>query len=191
MMRIITGRARGTHLVTLAGEATRPTSERAKEAIFSALQFDLAGRVVLDLFAGSGQMGLEAVSRGAKSAVLADASEDAVRIIRANVAKTRLEAECRVVRSDYAELLKRGGASLPEQYDLVILDPPYAMGAIPYALSLLVSCHRLAPGALIVCESATEDVFGQDDALAACFQIRKKARYGVAHVTVLEWVGEA
>ena len=82
MMRIITGAARGTQLVTLEGEATRPTAERVKEAVFSAIQFDVAEARFLDLFAGSGQMGLEAVSRGASLAVLADASADAIAIIK-------------------------------------------------------------------------------------------------------------
>ena len=90
MMRIITGRARGVRLNTLPGEGTRPTSERAKEAVFSMLQFDLQGQAVLDLFAGSGQMALEAISRGASHAVLSDASSAAVGVIRANAEKTRL-----------------------------------------------------------------------------------------------------
>jgi len=119
MMRIITGRARGTHLYTLEGEATRPTSERAKEAVFSILQFEIRERAVLDLFAGSGQMALEAVSRGAKSAVLVDASPKAVDIIKKNVAKTHFEAECRVVCADYADYLTR----CREKFDQVMLSP--------------------------------------------------------------------
>ena len=106
MMRIITGRARGTHLYTLEGDATRPTSERAKEAVFSMLQFELAGRAVLDLFAGSGQMALEAVSRGAERAVLVDASPKAVEIIKKNVQKTHFEAECTVLCADYTDVLR-------------------------------------------------------------------------------------
>ena len=84
-MRIITGKARGIKLVTLEGENTRPTSERAKEAVFSMIQFDLEGREVLDLFAGSGQMGLEAVSRGAASATFVDKSRDAAAVISKNI----------------------------------------------------------------------------------------------------------
>ena len=183
MMRIITGRARGTQLYTLEGEATRPTSERAKEAVFSALQFELRGRRVLDLFAGSGQMALEAVSRGAESAVLVDASPKAVEVIKKNVVKTHFEAECRVLCADYAEAVRR----LDGQFDLVVLDPPYALRLIAPALRALVAADRLDGGALIICESGEEDIWGGDVALAARFSIRKKARYGAAQVTVLEY----
>ncbi|MGN1048588.1 MAG: RsmD family RNA methyltransferase, partial [Eubacteriales bacterium] len=91
MMRIITGSAKGVRLATLDGENTRPTTERAKEAVFSMLQFDIEGRRVLDLFAGSGQMGLEALSRGAASAVMVDHAKAAVEIIHKNIEKTKLE----------------------------------------------------------------------------------------------------
>ena len=106
MMRIITGRARGSRLETLAGEQTRPTSERAKEAIFSTLQFEIMGKRVLDLFAGSGQMGLEAVSRGAERAVLCDASREAVAVIQKNTIKTRLAPMCDVICSDWESFLR-------------------------------------------------------------------------------------
>ena len=124
MMRIITGRARGTHLYTLEGETTRPTSERAKEAVFSMLQFELRDRAVLDLFAGSGQMGLEAISRGASSAVLVDASPKAIDIIKKNVVKTHFEQECTVLCADYADVLRAHHAGMPERFGLVVLDPP-------------------------------------------------------------------
>ena len=184
MMRIITGRARGTHLLTLEGEATRPTSERAKEAVFSMLQFELAGRRVLDLFAGSGQMALEAVSRGAKEAVLVDASPRAVDIIKKNVAKTHFEAECQVVCARHTDFLQRGTR---ERFDLVVLDPPYADRLIPDTLRALIKGAFLSEGAIVVCESAQEDVFGGDDATAACFAVRKAAKYGVAYVTILAY----
>ena len=87
-MRIITGTAKGKRLKTLEGDATRPTSERMKEAIFSAIQFDLEERTVLDLFAGCGQLGLEALSRGAKSAMFVDASNDAITVIKQNAVAT-------------------------------------------------------------------------------------------------------
>ena len=88
MMRIITGKAKGIRLKTLEGEATRPTSERAKEAVFSMIQFEIEGRTVLDLFGGSGQLALEALSRGASSAIVSDASKAAVDVIRKNAEKT-------------------------------------------------------------------------------------------------------
>ena len=100
MMRIISGTARGIRLKTLEGDATRPTAERTKEAVFSMLQGDIEGRDVLDLFAGSGQMGLEAISRGAASAVLIDKSLDAVKIIKENAIKTRLESKCDIRKDE-------------------------------------------------------------------------------------------
>lgn len=186
MMRIITGRARGTHLNTLEGEATRPTSERAKEAVFSMLQFELRERAVLDLFAGSGQMALEAISRGAKSAVLVDASPKAIDVIQKNVAKTHFEAECRVVCADYADYLMR----CRETFDLVILDPPYAKRLVRPVLVTMLERGLLNDGATVVCESAEEDVFAGDEALASQFEIRRRAKYGVAYVTVLRYAKE-
>ena len=99
-MRIITGKARGMKLFTLEGDTTRPTGERAKEALFSMLHFDLEGREVLDLFGGSGQLALEAVSRGSAHATIVDESKAAIEIINRNVQKTKMEADCTVVRSD-------------------------------------------------------------------------------------------
>jgi 16S rRNA (guanine(966)-N(2))-methyltransferase RsmD len=183
MMRIITGRARGTHLYTLEGDATRPTSERAKEAVFSMLQFEVRDKHVLDLFAGSGQMALEAISRGARSAVLVDASPRAVDIIKKNVQKTHFEAECRVLCADYADYLK----SCRETFDLVILDPPYAKRLVCPVLTVMLERGLLNEGATIVCESAEEDVFADHEALSGQFEIRRRAKYGAAYITVLRY----
>ena len=122
-MRIITGSARGAKLVTLEGLETRPTAERTKEAVFSILRFDIEGRKVLDMFSGSGQMALEAVSRGAESAVMLDKSRDAVNIINKNAEKTRLADKCKIYCSDCFDYLKRNKG---EKFDLVFLDPPYS-----------------------------------------------------------------
>lgn len=190
MMRIITGKARGTHLLTLEGNETRPTTERAKEAIFSILYTEVEGRYVLDLFAGSGQLGLEAVSRGARHATLVDASRQAVSIIEKNVKKTHFEGDCTVICADVDGFLRSDRA----QYDLVFLDPPYASKLTARALSLLVSCGRLAPGAVVVAETGEErDVFGEDAetaaSLAAAFRVTKRVRYGKACVTFLCYPG--
>jgi 16S rRNA (guanine(966)-N(2))-methyltransferase RsmD len=185
MMRIITGRARGTHLYTLEGETTRPTSERAKEAVFSMLQFELRDRVVLDLFAGSGQMGLEAISRGASRAVLVDASPKAVDIIKKNVQKTHFEKECTVLCTDYADALRSHRVGMPERFGLVVLDPPYAKRLVCPALELLIKGGWLEDGAFVVCESAEENIFEANEALAKHFEVRRHAKYGVAYVTVL------
>ena len=183
MMRIITGRARGIKLNTLEGENTRPTSERAKEAIFSMIQFDIEGREVLDLFAGSGQMGLEAVSRGAISATFIDKSKDAAAVISKNIEKTRLSASCRLFNTDVNEFIRitRG----KKKYDVVFIDPPYALRAVAPTLKALLDGDMLKPTSIIVCESEEENVFESDVALADRFEIIKRAKYGVAHITIV------
>ena len=108
-MRIITGSARGINLKTLEGEDTRPTPERVKEAVFSSIQFDIAGKTVLDLFAGSGQMGLEALSRGAEKATLVDASRDAANIITENAKKAKLYPKTNVLCMDWKAYIRAAG----------------------------------------------------------------------------------
>lgn len=184
MMRIITGRARGTKLYTLEGENTRPTAERTKEAVFSMIQFDIEGRNVLDLFAGSGQLGLEAVSRGAAHADLVDKSKAAIEVIRRNMVKTKLALDCSAFCADFSDFLR--GHRGRGQYDLVFLDPPYDARVIPEALKNLLRYDLLKPVFTIVCESRdADDVFGGDKALMAHFSVKKQAKYGVAFVTIL------
>ncbi len=183
MMRIITGTARGTRLATLEGETTRPTSERAKEAVFSVLAFEIADAAVLDLFAGSGQMALEALSRGAKEAVMCDASRDAIRIIRQNAEKTHLADSCEILQGDALALLSRMKG---KRFDLVFLDPPYALGLVPKSLSALLANGLLSSECKIVCETANEaDVFANNAALTDAFSVVRATRYGAAYVTIL------
>ena len=151
MMRIITGTARGIKLTTLEGDTTRPTAERVKEAVFSMIQFEIEGRMVLDLFAGSGQLALEALSRGAAKATVIDASREAVNVIMDNAKKTRLFDRCRISCADYASFIR--GAQGREKYDIVFLDPPYGAGLMPEALRKLDRGELYAPGAVIVCET--------------------------------------
>lgn len=185
MMRIITGKARGTKLQTLAGEATRPTAERTKEAIFSMINFDIAGARVLDLFAGSGQLGLEALSRGAKYAVFNDSSREAAAIIRANAEKTRLIDSCEILSTDWQPVLRRFAGR--ERFELSFLDPPYAGVFLPKVLAKMVEWDLLTDGAVIVCESADEgDVFDGNEELKNQFNVRRVVRYGAACVTILE-----
>ena len=150
-MRVITGTARGMALKAPKGMDTRPTMDQVKEGIFSAIQFEVEGRRVLDLFAGSGQMGIEALSRGAKFSVFVDMREDACRVVRENLAKTRLEEASRVVRSDYLSYLK----SCRETFDLVFLDPPYGKYILLDAIPL--SAKALEKGGVIVCEHDASD----------------------------------
>ena len=182
-MRIITGKAKGVRLKTLEGDTTRPTAERVKEAVFSMIQFDLEERSVLDLFAGSGQMALEALSRGASEATLVDKSAEAVAIIKENAAKTKLSDKCTVYRSDYLDFIRRFSG---KQYDIVILDPPYALKMYAPALRALVKADMLKPTTLIICESGEEQVFDGDSELAALFTVEKQTRYSKTFITVFK-----
>ena len=131
-MRVITGSARGRRLSTLPGTDTvRPTSEKVKEAIFSAIQFDIEGRRVLDLFAGSGQLGIEALSRGAVSAVFTDISPSSLEVVSKNLSATGLGAQAEVIRSDYSSFLARS----KKTFDIAFLDPPYKSGVLIDALN--------------------------------------------------------
>ena len=183
MMHIITGSARGVKRETLKGEQTRPTSERAKEAIFSMLQFGLEGRRVLDLFAGSGQMGLEALSRGAASAVLTDKSKEAAAIIAKNAQKTKLADRTKILSVDATTYLAR---CTDGPFHLVFLDPPYAAGLLPPVLRALLDKKLLTPGATVVAECGDPAaLFGGDTALAAGYAVEKEKRYGAAYVYFL------
>ncbi len=182
-MHIITGSARGVRLDTLPGDRTRPTSERAKEAIFSMLQFDLQQRRVLDLFAGSGQMGLEALSRGAAHATLVDDHDKAVAILRKNAEKTRLSQKTEIVRSDALSFL---GAYHGLPYHLIFLDPPYAKGLLAQALRSIAERALATPGATIVAECGDpNELFEGDASLAERYEVIKTKKYGVAHVFFL------
>ena len=184
MMRIITGRARGAKLAAPKGETTRPTAERTKEAIFSILQFEIEGREVLDLFAGSGQMGLEALSRGAAHAVLCDRSREAADVIRANALKTRLAPQCDILCADYAAALQTMRHN--RAFDLVFLDPPYAAGLMGDVLNRLVRAQLLRDGATVVCETGDPSLV-RDAVNSAFFSIEREAKYGIAHVTILKY----
>ena len=183
-MRIITGRARGIKLNTLEGDNTRPTSERAKEAVFSMIQFDIEGREVLDLFAGSGQMGLEAVSRGAESATFVDKSRDAAKIISQNIEKTKLSPYCQLFNSDVKDFLRVMKGK--KRYDVVFIDPPYALRAVVPTLKALLEGEMLKSSSIIVCESEEADIFESDAAFGEKFEIIKRAKYGMAHITIVK-----
>ena len=147
-MRVITGKARGVQLKTPDGMLTRPTTDRVKEALFSIIQFDIPTSRVLDLFGGTGQLGIEALSRGAKSAVFVDHQENACKLIRENLRRTRLEADGKVVRTDYLDYLRR----CREQFDIVFLDPPYAEVFLENALKCITEIDILQSGGIIVAE---------------------------------------
>ena len=147
-MRVITGKARGVQLKTPEGMLTRPTTDRVKEALFSIINFEIPGARVLDLFGGTGQLGIEALSRGARSAVFVDAREDACKLIRENLKRTKLEQDARVVCSDYLDYLGR----CREQFDIVFLDPPYAEVFLENALNRITEIDILQSNGIIVTE---------------------------------------
>ena len=144
-MRVIAGKARGVTLKTPDGLVTRPTSDRVKEALFSIIQFDLPGAQVLDLFGGTGQLGIEALSRGAKRAVFVDAGEPACKLIRENLKRTKMEQEAQIVRSDYLAYLQR----CKQQFNIIFLDPPYAEVFLENALKKITEIDILQSGGII------------------------------------------
>ena len=175
-MRIITGSARGRRLLTLEGEDVRPTTERVKEALFSILQFQIEGRRVLDLFAGSGQLGLEALSRGAERAVFVDSARAAVACVRRNVETLRMDGRCQVLACDWraaAQRLAGGG------FDLVFIDPPYRMENTGEMCAALLDAGALAAACLLVVEhrrGRLPDVDGR-------FETLQTRRYGDTEIT--------
>ena len=147
-MRVITGKARGVVLKTPDGMATRPTTDRVKEALFNIIQFEIPTARVLDLFGGTGQLGIEALSREAKSAVFVDEREDACRLIRENLKRTKLAEFARVIRSDYMAYLR----SCKDKFDIVLLDPPYAEVFLENSLKMITEIDILQSGGIIVAE---------------------------------------
>ena len=147
-MRVIAGKEKGIILKTPEGMQTRPTTDRVKEALFSIIQFELPGAKVLDLFGGTGQLGIEALSRGAASAVFVDAREDACRLIRENLKRAHMENVARVVRSDYLDYLKR----CKDKFQIVLLDPPYAEVFLENALKMITEIDILESGGIIIAE---------------------------------------
>ncbi|MEE0252379.1 MAG: 16S rRNA (guanine(966)-N(2))-methyltransferase RsmD [Acutalibacteraceae bacterium] len=176
-MRIITGSARGAKLSTLEGEDVRPTTDRVKQALFNIVQFQIEGRNVLDLFAGSGQLGLEAASRGAKCVVLVDSAQDAIDVISANVHHTNLTSKVKVVHADYASYLMKQDML----FDLAFLDPPYHKGILEKALPL--TAKVMNEGGIIVCEYAAGEPIPEE---AGDFVKRRTYQYGKIMLTVYE-----
>lgn len=174
-MRVITGTARGRRLETLSGEDVRPTAERVKEAVFSIIQFDIEGRRFLDLFAGSGQMGIEALSRGAQSAVFTDSAQTSVDIIKKNLSATELMDRARVARTDYASFLKHTS----DKFDIAFLDPPYRLGILPDALEM--TAQVMSDAGIIICEHPTDIKLAEK---VGCFSLQKTYRYGKINISI-------
>ncbi len=176
-MRVITGTARGRRLKELEGEETRPTTDRVKEGLFSVLQFDIEGRRVLDLFAGTGQLGIECLSRGAEHCVFVEARRDAVGLIRENLKLCGLSDRAQVVSGEAMSYLD----GVREPFDLIFLDPPYASGLLEKAIAHIARFDILAPHGIIAAEHPGDKVL---PALAPPYRLHRTYRYGKIAVSV-------
>ena len=175
MVRIITGTKKGKKLLTPEGEATRPTSERIKGAMFSSIQFDIENRRVLDLFAGSGQLGFEALSRGAESVTFVESDRDTMEIIKRNAKALDFFDVCKFQVADYRNYIRK--ASGRDRFDLVFIDPPYSMECCLESVKRLADAELIIPGAIIVLESGTETIDTASEELSD-FEIVKSTSYG-------------
>lgn len=176
-MRVITGTARGRKLGELEGMETRPTYDRVKEGIFNIIQFDIEGRRVLDLFGGTGQLGIECLSRGAERCVFVDQRRDAVRLIGENLRATGLEQGAAVHMGDAISYL----STTREKFHLIFLDPPYDSGLLEAALKKIVSIDILTENGIIVCESRYEHPMPE---VHPPFVKGKEYKYGKIKVTI-------
>ena len=176
-MRVITGSARGKRLKELPGLDTRPTTDRVKEGLFNAIQFDIEGRRVLDLFAGTGQLGIEALSRGAAFCDFVDAAPAAMKVVRENVRACGLADRAAFHQKDYTAFLTGAGG----KYGLIFLDPPYASGALERALERIAEIDIVAGNGIIVCESPAERLLPE---LPAPYEKGRDYRYGKIKLTL-------
>ena len=156
-MRVITGTARGTNLKPPVGLNTRPTSDRVKEALFNIIQYEIAGQV-LDLFAGTGQLGIEALSRGAERAVFVDQREDAIALVRENLRRTHFLDRAEIFRGDYLSYLDR----CRNRFRLIFLDPPYAEKSLENAIKCIYEIDILADGGIIITERPRGKLLNED-----------------------------
>ena len=176
-MRVITGTARGRRLKELPGRETRPTTDKVKESIFNIIQFDIEGRNTLDLFAGTGQLGIEALSRGAARCAFVDARREAAALVRENLAHCGLADRARVVQGDALAFL----TDCREKFGLVFLDPPYASGLLEQSLELLAEIDIVAGNGIIVCESGAEASLPE---LSDPYEKGREYRYGKIKLTL-------
>lgn len=180
-MRVITGSARGTRLEAPEGMDVRPTTDKVKESIFDIIQFDIPDTQVLDLFAGSGQLGIEALSRGAKHATFVDNSERSLKFVRNNLKKTRFSDRAVVRRSEACQFL----GMTRDTFDIALLDPPYRKQILNTVLPLLDP--KMSENGIIVCETASEEVLPTE---LERFSLAKEYRYGKIKLTVYRRKGE-
>lgn len=174
-MRVISGSARGRRLEALEGNDVRPTTDKVKESIFNIIQFGIEGRRFLDLFAGSGQMGIEAISRGAKQAVFIEQSRKALSVLKKNIASVRFEEESKVINTDAKAFLSTNR----EKFDIAFLDPPYNKGILQDVLPLVA--ENMNKGGLIICESPLKEELSEK---IGEFSLDRSYHYGKIKISV-------
>lgn len=177
-MRVISGTARGKRLETVEGMDTRPTTDRVKESVFNIIQMRVHGARVLDLFAGSGQMGIEALSRGAQFAVFADQAPKAQAVIRKNLAAARVQDRAQLLSCAFSAALKRIQG---QKFDLIYLDPPYGGTILNQALREIESFDILQTDGIIICESYCDDRIECPER----FEVLKQYKYGTIRLTTM------
>ncbi len=173
-MRVITGIARGRRLETLEGEDVRPTTDRIKEAVFSIIQFETEGRAFLDLFAGSGQMGIEALSRGAKTAYFVDNSRKSVETVKKNLKTVKLESDAKVFQMDFHSFLSMNS----KRFDIAFIDPPYKTGVLQEALNIIPESMN-ETGIIIAENPLDEEILSN----YGDFVLDRQYRYGKIKIT--------
>ena len=181
-MRIISGSARGTKLYTLEGQATRPTLDRVKESLFNIIQNQIQDSIFLDLFSGSGAIGLEAASRGAKKTILCDKSKDAITVIKKNIEKTHLSEKVELYNLDYELLLK---TKIKEKIDIVYIDPPYDSDFVIKSLKNIIDKELVKDDSTIIIETDDEQRI-LDDLKEMKVEITDKRKYGRAILIFLK-----
>lgn len=175
MMRVITGSARGRKLETLYGEEiTRPTTESVKEALFSMIQFEIEDKKVLDLFAGSGQLGIEALSRGARHCTFIENNRDALGVVEKNVSVCGFSDKANIIFADAESFLRR-----KENFDIAFLDPPYKMGLVEKCLPMLLKL--MSADGLVICETSSDEIL--PEAVNGWYADRNR-RYGKTRLTL-------
>ena len=183
-MRIISGKARGTKLYTLEGTATRPTLDRVKESLFNIIQNDIEDSTVLDLFSGSGAIGLEFLSRGAKRAVLCDSSKDAIKIIKQNVQKTHFEEKVEIYNMEFTKLVER---LQNQKFDITYIDPPYATDFIKISIEKIIEYKLVNENTKIIVETDDETrILNQIEKMDV--EITDKRKYGRATIIFLKYI---
>ncbi len=188
-MRIISGTAKGTKLYSLEGKTTRPTLDRVKEALFNIIQNEIKGSIFLDLFSGSGAIGLEAASRGAKKVILCDANKNAVNIIKKNIEKTHQEKSTILYQKDFKEVLE---TKINEKLDLIYIDPPYQSNYAIKAIEILVTKELLNQNSQVIIETdrreEIEEEIKKNEKIKGKIDIIDTRKYGRATLIFLKLV---